>query len=76
MTDVVSVPTGDRVRHAMREAAVTQAQAAAVIGVTQGQLSKRLSGRIQFRVGELTALAALCGVSVASLIGENTEVAA
>lgn len=78
MTDVVREATGDRVRRAMAEAGVKQTDAAAAIGITQGQLSRRLSGRIAFRVDELATIARLCRVPTASLLPEPAaeEVAA
>lgn len=54
----------------MWAASVTQTRAAAAIGVSQSQMSKRVRGLIEFRADELTIIAGLCGVSVASLISE------
>lgn len=76
MTDVRHLTTGDRVRSALTQAGIKQEEAAAEVGISQGQLSRRIAGRIEFRADELAALARLCGVPVASLIADATEVAA
>lgn len=68
MTDEIGQAVGDRVRAAMRAASVTQMQAAALLGISQPQLSKRLSGEIIFDVAELDIMARLCEVPVASFL--------
>jgi transcriptional regulator with XRE-family HTH domain len=60
----------------MADAGVTQAQAAAALGVAQSQLSRRLSGRINFRVSEMTTIAGICGVPASSLLADREGVAA
>lgn len=76
MEDVGQPSTGDRVRSALTQAGMKQEEAAAELGISQPQLSKRLAGRIEFRADELTTLARLCRVPVASLLADATEVAA
>lgn len=76
MTDEAGESTGDKVRRAMAEARVAHVRAAAEMGLSQGQLSRRLMGRMSFRVEELVTVAALCGVPVASLIGDRKAIPA
>lgn len=71
MTDGVAPTTGDLVRGALAVAKIPQRRAAAAIGIGQPQLSQRINGRIPFRVYELTKIAELCRVPVASLISDR-----
>jgi transcriptional regulator with XRE-family HTH domain len=57
----------------MGDAGLTQTVAAAALGISQPQLSKRLSGEIVFDVVELEIMARLCEVPAASfLAGAST----
>lgn len=70
MTDATP-STGDRVRGALATKRIKQAEAAAVIELSQSQLSKRLSGRVAWRDGEIEKIADLCGVTVDQLTGKR-----
>lgn len=47
---------------------LTQARAAALAGLTPDGLSKRMSGQVEFRLGELLELARVLGVPFATLV--------
>ncbi|MDN4174694.1 helix-turn-helix transcriptional regulator [Nocardioides sp. SOB77] len=53
-----------------------QVDLAAVLGVTQPAISRRLAGEIEFSVAELQAIATHLGVSTALLLGEESVAAA
>jgi transcriptional regulator with XRE-family HTH domain len=56
------------IRAEMARQRVTQRQLASVVGVSQVQISKRLSGRIQFDVAELEKVASVLGVPVTNFL--------
>jgi len=68
MTDGIAEKTGERVRRAMHAAGVRQTAVAAVLGISQAQVSQRLAGNVDFSVTELAAIAAHLGVPVVDLI--------
>lgn len=71
--DVPAAAIGERVRQALADAGISQETAAEAVGLTQPNLSRRITGRVSFRVHELQAVAVLCGRTVASLAGEEVE---
>jgi transcriptional regulator with XRE-family HTH domain len=66
--DRVDELIGARVHAAMWRAHVTQTQVARALGVDQGSVSRRLRGRIAWRVTDLIVVADLCGIDVAELM--------
>lgn len=68
MTDHVPRETGERVRQAMIAAGVRQAEIAKVLGISQGQVSQRLAGNVDFTITELTRVAICLSVSVTDLL--------
>lgn len=48
----------------------TQTQLADHLGITRQALSQRLLGRIDFRMGEVTATATFLGTTISALVGE------
>lgn len=79
MTNLVEFPAGgalkkrvaEEVRVLMTRRRVKQSDLAAVLHVTQPQISQRLNGRVEFTVSELETLARYFGVSPAELLGEG-----
>lgn len=59
------------VRAEMIRRDVNQTDLAAVIGITQSQLSKRLRGTITLDVNEVELIAKHLGVTVSDLAGES-----
>lgn len=68
MTDGIAEKTGERVRQAMIRARVRQNDVAAVLGISQAQVSQRLAGNVDFSVTELAAIARHLGVPMVDLI--------
>ncbi len=61
-------PTLTTIRVEMVRRGLRQQDLAEAIGCTQGAISARLTGRIQFRLDELRAIAALLDVDIADLV--------
>ena len=49
---------------------ISQAQAAAQLGLAQSSFSSRLQGRTEFKLSELVALSSFLGVPLAGLVGD------
>lgn len=64
---------GRRVHTAMWDAHVTQTDLARALGVDQGSISRRLRGRIAWKVADIHTAARLCGVTVEDLLGPRDE---
>ena len=60
--------TSERIRAALVEADVTQAQVARFLGITQPAISRRLAVDFAWRVDDVQAIAALVDVDVLQLI--------
>ncbi|MDO5535225.1 MAG: helix-turn-helix transcriptional regulator [Propionibacteriaceae bacterium] len=73
MSTTPSVRVGANVRAEMARKGMTQTQLAGQIGITQAQISKRLSGQIAFDVNELVAVAAALDVTLPYLTMDATE---
>lgn len=69
--DVRDRGTGRLVREALKAADVTQERAAAALGISQSQLSRRIRGHITFRIDEIITLAVVCGVSPSALVATD-----
>jgi len=77
MTNLVEFPAGgalkervaEEVRVLMTRHRIKQADLASVLHVSQGQISARLNGRVEFTVSELEAVARYFGVPASSLLG-------
>jgi transcriptional regulator with XRE-family HTH domain len=67
---------GARVHSALWRARVQQKDLAAALGLDQGSLSKRLRGRIAWKVSELVVASTVLGVSVVDLLPETAVTAA
>ena len=63
-------PTALAVRGRLAERRRTQADAAAVLGISQASISRRLSGDTPFTAQEIHQLAAWLDIRPADLIGE------
>lgn len=65
---------GERVHAAMWRSRITQKQLAAVLGLDQGSVSRRLRGRAPWRASDVVLAAQLVGVSPGDLMptGEDT----
>ena len=50
-----------------------QRDVAGALGITQQAVSRRMSGHVDFTVGELSGVAALLGVTLSELVTERTE---
>lgn len=65
-------PSGERiagqVRAAMARADVTQADLARELHISQAAVSRRLSGRVDFTIGELLTVACVVAVPLTDLI--------
>lgn len=73
--DLVRATVASNIRAEMARASVPQVRVAAVLGISQTAVSKRLRGVIAWRVDEVVKVAALIGVPLADLI-KVTEPAA
>lgn len=77
MTNLVEFPAGgalkervaEEVRVLMTRHRIKQSDLASVLRISQGQVSARLNGRVEFTVSELEAVARYFGVSPAALLG-------
>jgi transcriptional regulator with XRE-family HTH domain len=67
--------TGERIREFMAARLVTQDRIAERLGISQSQVSRRLSGEIAFRLPELALIAHELNVPMGALIGEPADVA-
>lgn len=65
---ITAQAVGDNVRAAMHARRVDQAAVARVIGKTQPSISDRLTGKTEFRVSELQAIAAFLEVPLEQLL--------
>ena len=68
MADTPSGATGANVRAEMARQGVTQMVLARKIGISQAAVSARLRGTTPFDINELTAIAAVLGVPLATLL--------
>lgn len=64
---ITDAQSARNIRAHMERAGVTQAQLAEHLGLTQAAISRRLTGRVPWRVAELVAVAQKLGVPVADL---------
>lgn len=58
-----------KIRHALEQRGLTQAEVTRITGLSQPQVSRRLAGERRWQVDELVALSRAWGVSVDELIG-------
>lgn len=65
----------DLVRGVMAERRVSGVALAARLGVTQPYLSRRLTGEVEFRAGELERIAAELGVPVSRFFADEVRAA-
>lgn len=70
MANTTSPTVGDRLRGALATARIKQVDAAAVLGISQPALSRRLAGEVEISREEIEKLAALCNVPVSTLLTE------
>lgn len=56
------------VRAELARKRISQTEVAARLGVSRQNVAQRLSGRVDFRVGELVAIAGLLDIPVAALL--------
>jgi transcriptional regulator with XRE-family HTH domain len=68
MTNQAIPDVAAEVRAAIARKQVTQRDFAAAVGLTQSGVSRRLSGRTDFTIPELTAAANFLGVELTSLL--------
>lgn len=61
-----NVPANVRAELARRR--IRQTEVADRLGVSRQNVSQRLNGTVDFRVGELIAIADMCGITLAELI--------
>jgi transcriptional regulator with XRE-family HTH domain len=66
-------PVESKLRAAMAGKGVRQSDLAALLGITQAQISARIRGTIEWRVSELQAVARHLGVPVTELIDEPAD---
>jgi transcriptional regulator with XRE-family HTH domain len=66
---------GARITELLASHSRSQDQLAAVLGIAQSGVSRRLSGAVPIRATELLAIADFLGVTVAELSGRAQEVA-
>lgn len=62
---------GARVREALRAEGRTQTELATALGITQAAVTRRLTGRIAWKVTDLAPTAELLGVTVPQLLGKE-----
>ena len=80
MTNLVEFPAGvalkwrvaEEVRVLMTRRRAKQSDLAAVLSVSQGQVSQRLNGHVEFTVSELEALARYFDVDPTDLLGHGS----
>lgn len=63
----------DLVKQAMAEAGVNQADIAVDLGITRQAVSQRLTGRLDWKVGELRLVARRCNVSITDLLPADDD---
>jgi transcriptional regulator with XRE-family HTH domain len=68
-------PTASAVRGLLASQRRTQAELAAVLGITQSGASRRLTGRMEFSAAEVLQIAEWLGVPAARVLGEPVETA-
>lgn len=68
MADALSVTVSAAVRAEMARKTVKQRAVAERLGISQTQVSRRLSGRVAFNVDELQTIAELLGVPVTTFL--------
>lgn len=76
MKQTVAERVGANVRAEMTRAGISQTELAAVLGVSQPALSKRLLGKQVFDVEELTRVAEALRLDVAELLIDKRQSAA
>ena len=69
MPDSFSATVGATVRAELARRRLTQRQLAEVLGVSQTQVGRRLTGEIALNVDELALVATFLGMPVAELVG-------
>lgn len=73
--DNLSQRVAGNVRAELARLRITQAAAAAYLGISQTAFSRRLLGNIAFDLEEISQLSKFLDVSVGALIGETAKVA-
>lgn len=72
MTDqAAAATTNAAIRAEMARHNVRQASLAEAIGISQAQVSARLSGRLDWKLSEIRAVAALLGVPLSTLVADE-----
>lgn len=61
-------PIAERIRHLMLDARISGVELARRAGMTQPYLSRRLMGGVEFRAGDLEAIAAALDVPIHQLL--------
>lgn len=75
MTHTLAEHVAREVRAEMARQRVSQLQLATRLGLSQPQISKRLTGRLEFRPSELDAVAELLGVPVTQFLPASERAA-
>lgn len=75
MRHATYTPLGHRVRGALAVAGLRQVDVAEELGISQSELSRRITGRRRWRDGELAKIAKICGVPERSLTAKAREAA-
>ena len=70
MADLLAQRVAERIHLQMRRQRATQDALAKHLGISQAGISRRLTGQVEFTVGELAAVAQFLGVSVHDLLPE------
>lgn len=68
-----AMPTVDNIRAEMARKRKNQSELAAILGVSQAGVSRRLKGTTPFTVNELYAVARWLGVSVKALVEDDPD---
>jgi transcriptional regulator with XRE-family HTH domain len=71
MNQTPAALTGANVRAELARKGISQMTLAGHIGMTQASVSKRLRGEVAFNVDELSAVARVLDVPIASLLAEQ-----
>lgn len=71
----IGAELGNRIREAREQAGMTQGELAGVLGVSQGYISYRELGERPVSVTDLLAVACATGVSAASLLPPQPDIA-
>lgn len=67
----LSQRVADNVRAELARAKISQAKLASEINFTQQAISRRLSGHVSFTIDELDSIAAVLGISLITLLGDE-----